>query len=33
VIETADSSGNMKYWQDSEGVHHVPKRPLKEIII
>ena len=33
VIETVDSSGNIKYWRDSEGVHHVPKRPLEEIII
>ena len=33
VIETTDSSGDIKYWRDSEGVHHVPKRPLEEIII
>jgi nitroreductase len=33
VIETVDPSGDTKYWRDSEGVHHVPKRPLDEIII
>jgi nitroreductase len=33
VIETVDSSGDIKYWRDSERVHHVPKRPLDEIIV
>jgi len=33
VVETVNSTGDIKYWRDSEGVHHVPKRPLDEIII
>jgi len=33
VIETIGLSGDTKYWRDREGVHHVPKRRLDEIII
>jgi nitroreductase len=33
VIETVGPGGDTKYWRDSEGVHHVPKRPLDEIIV
>jgi nitroreductase len=33
VIETIGSDGDTKYWRDSKDVHHVPKRPLDEIII
>jgi len=25
--------GEMKYWRDDQGVHHVPKRRLEEIIV
>ena len=31
VIETA-VKGEIKYWRDENSVHHVPKRPLQEII-
>ena len=33
VLEAVGPNGNIEYWRDSEGVHHVPKRPLDEIII
>ena len=33
VIETVGPDGGIKYWRDEDGVHHVPKRPLDEIII
>ena len=32
-IEDVGPDGNIRYWRDSEGVHHVPKRPLQEIIV
>lgn len=31
VLETSEN-GEIKYWRDNESVHHVPKRPLDEII-
>jgi nitroreductase len=33
IIETVGPDGDIKYWRDDEGVHHVPKRPLQEIIL
>ena len=33
VLETVGPDGNTDYWRDSEGVHHVPKRRLDDIII
>ena len=32
VIENA-KDGDIKYWRDEERVHHVPKRPISELII
>jgi nitroreductase len=33
VIDPVGPDGDIKYWRDSEGVHHVPKRSLDEIIL
>jgi nitroreductase len=33
VLDDLGPGGDIRYWRDSAGVHHVPKRPLKELII
>ena len=33
VLEEVGQDGNIKYWRDREGVHHVPKRKLDDIIV
>jgi len=33
VVETMKRSGDVKYWRDSKGMHHVPKRRLDDIIV
>jgi len=33
VLEPLGPDGDIKYWRDEHSVHHVPKRPLSEIIV
>ncbi len=33
VLDPVGPDGEIKYWRDADGVHHVPKRALDEIII
>ena len=33
VIDTLSAEGDIKYWRDEDGVHHVPKRSLEELIV
>ncbi len=33
VVEEAGPDGDIRYWRDSAGGHHVPKRALDDIII
>ena len=33
VLETVDAGGDIKYWRDEQEQHHVPKRPLKDLVI
>jgi len=32
-IDPVGPDGDIRYWRDGNGVHHVPKRPLEEVII
>lgn len=33
VLEEAAPGGSIKYWRDEEDRHHVPKRPLAEVLV
>lgn len=33
VLEKVGPDGSIRYWRDADGVHHVPKRALADIII
>jgi nitroreductase len=33
VLEEVGPEGDIKYWRDSDGVHHVPKRRLEDIVV
>lgn len=33
VIEPLGTNGDIRYWRDNEGNHHVPKRSLDQIIV
>jgi nitroreductase len=33
VLEETNESGSIEYYRDATGVHHVPKRPLREVLL
>lgn len=33
VLERVGPDGDIKYWRDRAGVHHVPKRDLRDLIV
>jgi nitroreductase len=33
VLEDLEPGGDIRYWRDQAGVHHVPKRQLAELIV
>lgn len=33
IMDKVGTDGSIKYWRDSQGAHHVPKRSLDDVII
>jgi nitroreductase len=33
VLDPVGPDGDIRYWRDNDGVHHVPKRSLEELVI
>jgi len=33
VLDDAPKDGNIRYWRDDKGVHHVPKRTCRELVL
>jgi len=33
VIDSVAPGGDIRYWRDSQGIHHVPKRSLDDVIL
>jgi nitroreductase len=33
VVEPVGPDGDIKYWRDEQGVHHVPKRSLDDLVV
>ncbi|MBN1825211.1 MAG: nitroreductase family protein [Candidatus Eisenbacteria bacterium] len=33
IVESVGDDGDIRYWRDETGIHHVPKRPLDDLIL
>ncbi|MBN2417968.1 MAG: nitroreductase family protein [Deltaproteobacteria bacterium] len=33
ILEEMEKDGSVKYWRDRDGIHHVPKRTLRDILV